>query len=232
MNSDFFTQLETALATERLDAYRRDGVDEITTLSRYLLNMALCESLYSPLQLAEIALRNAIHTQLTTRYGGEDWYDRIPAGHLLGWQSQQILNSKDQLNSSRKPITPGSMVAELHFGFWTAFFNRSHARTGVGHFLSYRVFSHAPVSARGLSQQDSRWQQIRELRNRVFHHERILHWVDLNQQHLNLLESIKWISPALEEAASALDRFRTIRREGLGPWKEKIQQHWPRVSSK
>ena len=61
MNSDFFTQLELALATERLDAYRRDGADEITTFSRYLLNMALCEALYSPIQFAEIALRNAIH---------------------------------------------------------------------------------------------------------------------------------------------------------------------------
>ena len=57
MDGEFFTHIESILATERLDAYRQDGADEITTLSRYLLNMALCESLYSPLQFAEIALR-------------------------------------------------------------------------------------------------------------------------------------------------------------------------------
>ena len=61
MNVTVFEKLTTALATERLDAYRQDGADEITTLGRYLLNMALCESLYSPLQFSEIAMRNAMH---------------------------------------------------------------------------------------------------------------------------------------------------------------------------
>lgn len=77
---------------------------------------------------------------------------------------------------------------------------------------------------------DSRWQVVRQLRNRVFHHERILHWKTLEQQHLDLLELIKWISPELEEAAVALDRFKTIRSDGLRPWREKIRSNWPQSS--
>lgn len=72
MNIKYFSQLEKVLATERLDAYRQDGANEITTFSRYLLNMALCESLYSPLQFAEIALRNAIHAYFTDYYNNEN----------------------------------------------------------------------------------------------------------------------------------------------------------------
>ena len=221
MNTDFFSRLEDVLATERLDAFRQDGADEITTFSRYLLNMALCESLYSPLQFAEIALRNAIHAQLTNRYGGENWYERIPSGDLLEWQSKQILNAKGRLRRNKKDITPGAMVAELHFGFWTGFFNKLHARTGLGYALTAKVFSAAPKRERALSKMDSRWQDVRRLRNRVFHHERILHWKTLAQQHLELLELIQWISPELEEAAVALDRFSTIRNDGLRPWREK-----------
>ena len=42
--------------------------DPCATLARYLLNMALCESLYSPLQLCEIALRNAMNEELREEY--------------------------------------------------------------------------------------------------------------------------------------------------------------------
>jgi len=49
MNPVFFQQMETILAPERLEAYRQDGSAPATTLARYLLNMALCETLYSPL---------------------------------------------------------------------------------------------------------------------------------------------------------------------------------------
>jgi hypothetical protein len=227
MDGAFFLKLEEILNSERLDVYRQDGADEVTTLSRYLLNMAICESLYSPLQFAEIALRNAIHAQLTARYNGESWYDIMPSGDLLRWQSQQILNARDKLESARRPITPGGMVAELHFGFWTGFFNHRHGRTGLGHFLSSNVFVHAPCSERSFQNLDTRWQKIRKLRNRVFHHERLIHWRDLDQQHAALLTSIKWISPELEELARALDRFTEIRNDGLTPWRNKIKEHWP-----
>ena len=123
MDGVFFCQLESILNAERIDAYRQDGADEVTTLSRYLLNMALCESLYSPLQFAEIALRNTIHTQFTVRYGGEDWYERLPQEALPEWQSKQISSAKHRLKKANKAIAPGPMVAELHFGFLTGFFN-------------------------------------------------------------------------------------------------------------
>ncbi len=87
MNPVFFQSVEDILASERLDAYRQDGVPSATTLARYLWNMALCESLYSPLQMAEIALRNSLHHFLSARCKTLEWYDVIP--NLPQWQQNQ-----------------------------------------------------------------------------------------------------------------------------------------------
>lgn len=225
MNSAFFQKLEAILAPERLDAYRRDGVSPETTLARYLWNMALCESLYSPLQIAEIALRNSVHRCLTTRTGTERWYDG--AVRLPTWQHEQIVEAQRKLQADGKNPSPGRMVAELRFGFWTGFFNKRHAGTGLGHALAHGAFPHAPRAECDLKKLDGRWNRIRDLRNRVFHHERIIHWTDLDAQHTAIQEVIGWISPDLRELARALDRYTAIRRDGLTPWIGKIHHHWP-----
>ena len=40
-----------------------------------------------------------------------------------------------------------------------------------------------------------------------------------------ILEVIGWIAPELRQLALSLDRFCTIRQQGLDPWIEKIQHH-------
>ena len=225
MNPAFFQQVESMLAPERLDAYRQDGAATATTLARYLLNMALCETLYSPLQFAEVALRNALHTCLTARFGTASWYDVVPS--LPAWQQKQLGEARQKLQTHGKPVTPGRMVAELQFGFWTGFFNKSHGGTGLGHALASQAFAHAPRPERDMKKLDARWKRIRDLRNRVFHHERIIHWTDLDAQHTAILEVVGWMNPPLRDFARVLDRYATIRQAGLPPWLEKLHGHWP-----
>ena len=225
MNPVFSQQVESILAPERMDVYRQDGAAPATTLARYLLNMALCESLYSPLQFAEIALRNAIHSCLTARCGMASWYDAVPA--LPAWQQKQLDEARQKLRTHGKPITPGRMVAELQFGFWTGFFNKSHGGTGLGHALASQAFAHAPGPEQDMKKLDTLWTRIRVLRNRVFHHKRIIHWKDLDEQHAAILRVIGWISPELHEMAGVLDRFTALRRDGLHPWLARIRHHWP-----
>jgi hypothetical protein len=226
MNNQFFSQVEEVLATERLDGFRQDKAAPLITLARYLWNMALCESLYSPLQMAEIALRNKVHAHMSDRFSADDWY--TTAGALLPWQGQMVDEAERKLKDNGNTVAPGRMVAELHFGFWTGFFNKLHAQTGVGYFVTKNVFTYAPKTERDMSRLDTRWNRIRTLRNRVFHHERIIHWKDLADQHADIIETIGWISPELREMAAALDRFTTIHSAGIDPWKKKIQQHWPK----
>jgi hypothetical protein len=229
MNPVFFQQIEGILHTERIDAYRQDGADHISTLSRYLLNMALSESLYPVLQFAEIALRNAIHRELSARCGTDAWYDS-PLARLTPWQSDKVAEAKDALRKRRKSPTPGRIVAELTFGFWTAFFNNTHARTGIGSFLSKNAFPHAPTTEQYQAKLDRRWLEIRDLRNRVFHHERILHWKDLDARHQAIHEIIAWMSPELHDLTVTLDRFQPLRKSGLNPWLDRLRRHWPHAS--
>jgi hypothetical protein len=225
MNVEFFENIEGALHTERLDAYRRDGADTGVTLARYSLNMALSEALYPTLQYAEIALRNGIHAALARRHCTVAWYDAITG--LPAWQMERIGEAKSSLVKNGKPITPGQMVAELNFGFWTGFFNKLHARNGIGHFLAKTVFVHAPKHERDLAKLDLRWKEIRVLRNRVFHHERILHWNDLDARQQAILEVIWWISPELQQLAATFDRYPGIRSGGLSPWLRRLESRWP-----
>jgi hypothetical protein len=224
MNPEFFQQVETSLAAERLDAYRQDGVDAATTMARYLLNMALCESLYSPLQIAEITLRNALHECLSTRAGVDTWYDTI---QLPRWQIIQISEAKERINRQSKPLTSGRIVAEQTFGFWVGFFTRPHMTSGLAYYIARNAFTHAPRAERDIAKLTNKWQVVRDLRNRVFHHERVLHWQDLDEKHIEMLKLIGWMNPELEQLARMLDRFTQVRQEGLTPWLEKLRNNWP-----
>lgn len=226
MNPDFFNRLEELLASERLAVYRQDSPAHDIALARYLLNMAVSESLYSPLQFAEIALRNAVHRELSGHYASSAWYDD-PSVRLLPGQFTRVNEATDTLRRAGKTITPGRMVAELNLGFWTGFFTQPHSRTGLGSLLSQRVFIHAARSERDLHRLSIRWKRIRDLRNRVFHHERILHWNDLDAQHAAIIETIAWMSPELADMARTLDRFTSVRQAGLTPWLENIRRRWP-----
>jgi hypothetical protein len=226
MQELFYRNIKESISSERLEAYCKDGADECTTLARYLWNIAVCESLYSPLQIAEIALRNAIHNSLSTHFGSTEWYERTP---LREYESDQIAKAKCQIKKSKKAFISGDIVAELQFGFWTSLFGNTYKSSPIPAVILKHAIKNCYKSEKSIDAQKRRWDMIRELRNRVFHHERIIHWKDLKQQHEQLLGAIKWISDDLYELAIALDRFKSIYSDGIQPWKEKIRFHWPKT---
>ena len=121
------------------------------------------------------------------------------------------------------------MVAELTFGFWTAFFNKRFALSRDIVQITADAFHASPKSQRDIRKLNLRLTRLREFRNRVFHHERIIHWRDLDEQHASIIEVVGWISPELRELAESLDRYSLIRAQGLAPWIEKLRHHWPAV---
>ena len=227
MQEEFFKSIKIALSTERLDAYGADQPEPSVVLARYLWNMALCESLYSPLQLCEIALRNSIHRQLSGLFGREDWFDDARFT-LTPFAANAVQKAKDKIMTARKPLTSGRVISELQFGFWTSLFEYHYERdTSFLPGAIKGVFPRLPKSLHHRRDRKSDLEQIRALRNRVFHHERIIHWKDLDEQHAAILRVIGWISPELHEMAGVMDRFTAIRQQGLEPWIEKIRHHWP-----
>lgn len=231
MNGEFYGKIALGLSSERLEAYAANLGEDMPgpriTLARYLLNMALCESLYSPLQLCEIALRNSIHRHISCQMMRDDWFDDV-SFRLVPWARDEVEKAKAKIARLNKNVTADRVVAELNFGFWVSLFEDHYEKhTNFLPSAFKGVFPHMPKSLHKRKERKADMEKIRALRNRVFHHERILHWKDLDEQHQLILNVISWISPELREMADALDRFRGVRSAGLNPWLDKIGLHWP-----
>ena len=232
MQEEFYKKIQTILSVERLGSYgEKDNAEQCTVLSRYLWNMAICESLYSPLQLFEVGLRNAIHNRLKCLFG-DNWYEDS-AFPLTDWGAVEVDKVKKKIFKHRKIETPGLVISELQFGFWTHMFE--HHYEDKTKFLPKSikyVFPGLSKSKHNRKNIKYTLEEIRGLRNKVFHHERIVYWQDLVEKHKTILEVIRWMSPELYEMALALDRFTEIYEQGINPWIEKIRYHWAKDMEK
>jgi hypothetical protein len=114
--------LELALSLERFGRYLAwAGGDRERAIELYTLNTRISESLYTPLQSLEVALRNRIHLVMAEAVGDDGWFHH--AGVLLNdRQPEQLTKAIDDLKAVNKTPTPGRIVAALSFGFWTAMF--------------------------------------------------------------------------------------------------------------
>ncbi len=228
-DQDFYKKIISALSIERMNAYGDVNKQQKLVLARYMLNMALCESLYSSLQFCEVALRNSIHNYLTAKLESESWF-KMDSFILTDWAGSQVNNAIEKLGKSGKDTTQGQVIAELHFGFWTSFFEAHYEQNTV--FLPRGikgVFPYLPKSQHNRKKIKARLDRIRNLRNRVFHHERIIHWKDLDDQHQLIMDIIGFINPELMHLAEYGDNFSNIRQDGLDPWLDHLDQHWKEV---
>ncbi len=215
MQADFSEQLFTALSQERLSAYqsRVDDGGNLNLFSHYAWNMALSESLYPILQTLEITLRNAIYEAAKDHFKQGDWFDDPKIIHYH-YNQAAIRKAKQSLQRQNKPLEPGRIIAELTFGFWTSLLDKRYEQV-LWHQIIKTTFSHMPRTHRTRKNLSQRFNKIRDLRNRVFHHEPIWYWQDLERQHQDMLEALDWISPEMKELVMAVDRFDDVYNNGL-----------------
>lgn len=203
-------KIKQALSQERLGSYLALSNNNLFEAIRlYERNTSISEALYGLLQGLEVALRNAMHRELSLGLAREDWYNSV------AWQvaqQEQIDNAKDSLQKKAKPIVPGGMVAELTFGFWVGLTGPKYSVDLWERHL-YKAFPNAKL---GRKQLNKRLESIRLLRNRVAHHEPILSR-DLEKDVGRILETIGWISKETErwirQTNCFYERFNTNRRQ-------------------
>lgn len=160
------------------------------------------------LNVLEIALRNAIHKALQSQYGRPDWWGAWVNDPVFSYQSRQVAEANSKLARRHEPQHPDKIVAELTFGFWSSLFN-SQFQPVLWKNLRL-VFAHCPKSQRQRHTISAALNQIRDLRNRVFHHEPLI-WLtpDLVAQHAVGLEVVHWLDPNLETWLATFDRLPT-----------------------
>ena len=180
--------VQSLLSQERFGPYLRDAQnDPVAALRQYERNTLLSESLYGVLQALEVAVRNSMHNVLTVGFQSPEWYFKAP---LVPPETERVQEARTVLLRAKQAPTPGQMVATLAFGFWVALTNKKYARGLWVPHLS-KAF---PRRRMNHSDAHVRLKRLRDLRNRVAHHEPIIRR-NLKDDLAMILETISWICP-------------------------------------
>lgn len=197
--------LATSLSPERMATYvTAAGGDREKALRLYTWNTGASAAFYGPQQGLEVALRNAMHRELSATYGA-GWYDDPRCGLDAGTLSR-IAGAKDELRRDGYAIDPPHVVAALSFGFWVALLGRGgHPPGGGGPKRNYEMtlwrpclFRAFPNAKMGRRQVHEPLNYLRTLRNRIAHHEPIF-TRHLEADYQNILAVTGWICPSTRD---------------------------------
>jgi hypothetical protein len=227
----FADRIEPFISFDRLEAYRAVEDDDFTMVTNYLLNVVLSEALYTSLAFVEITLRNSLHATLQRHFGSSTWYD-IPLV-LDPYETNVVRQVKNRLANVDKHASPGRVVAELGFGFWVALLSRDYDgrfwRPNRARLLK-DVFPHVPSHMRQRRAIHQRYDRLRALRNRVFHHEPIWNRPTLAEDHATIYEALSWISEDVAIATRLVDRFPDVFSNERGRIEATLRQHFGSIA--
>ena len=179
---------------------------EADIIGAYHWNLLICQTLYPFIHSVEIALRNAIHHAATNKYGTEFWFDIV----VLDGKSRSILeDTKNDLYRRFAHVSASDIVASLTFGFWTTLikhktYANSHSPYRLWPDLIPSVFPHYPRGDDERKNISKRFEEIKLIRNRLFHHEPIWKFrhaktpeeciAELRRKFNDIFKAIGWIS--------------------------------------
>ena len=202
----YFYKSFSVSAPERFERYlSASGGRHLDAIVRYRWNLELGEALLPSLHAAELTLRNAIHQAMVKQYlptvrphfpGGEHpddwWFDAEFEGKpFLKYEDKiKVDDVVRQLEKAGKRVTTARVVAELSFAFWVELLNSGYTEPIVVPALK--------TTLRGLPDEKKRqgwlrdnFGKLRDLRNRISHHEPIFERHDLDQ-----LRRLAWLTSA------------------------------------
>jgi hypothetical protein len=188
-SSDAVSNLQVAISRERLYSYLADtNGDVVAALHRYERNTRLSQCLYGIIQPLEIAFRNSVHNVMSADTNRSNWYEYSP---LRFAEIEAVKKAKTDITRWNHAITSSRVVSELTFGFWTKLINRDYEKgLWVPHL--YKAFPHLQKPDRKTV--FNRFDNIRLLRNRIAHHEKIVAR-NLPKDYWEIIEALGWICP-------------------------------------
>lgn len=181
------------------------GGDVTQALDLYGWNAEVSAALMLPAHFAEVSTRNATDEALRDLYG-EHWPKSNgfreslpdPGGRSFKPRSHLIRTSSDHSST-------GKVIAELKFVFWEQMFTARHYdriwKTRIREIFPNALGSPSGIRA-GISQDMG---VIRELRNRIAHHEPVFKR-DLAADHARILELIEIRSKPTADWLRSIDR--------------------------
>jgi hypothetical protein len=151
----------------------------------YLHNSSICSAWYTPLRILEESLRQRITESLNSVYGGNIWNrfdEKI---------QKQVHEIKKHTRQENRWFT------HLHFGFWTTLFN-SECEQAFWNPCNKLLFPNMPKKRRQRHEITLRVNQLRHLRNKIFHHG-ILLGIDHSVMMSYLVDLFLWMGGNVHE---------------------------------
>lgn len=174
-------------------------------MALYQWNLRVSSAFTIALHILEIAVRNAAVQRLDVVFGPQwPWH----SGFVQSLRNHGRYNPRrDLVMVTNNQTTPGKVVAELKFVFWEKLFTQRHDNSLWKNHI-HTLFPYAPTNMtyeqlRERIHNDIR--EIRELRNRIAHHEPIFSR-KLKDDYKSILELISW------------------RDKATGDWMNRIQE--------
>lgn len=174
--SQLVRDLEAALSPPRFATYvRAAGGDRDRAMDLYWWNTQVAAALYTPLQFAEIAVRNAAVEAIAAEFG-PNWHRHPGFQSSLRPRVGRMQMRGHLQDVARRHASAGAAVAEMKFAFWQNLYVAAQDAVLWNKHLQTAF----PAIPAGTSVQAGRgWihdhiQTVRNLRNRIAHHELIL----------------------------------------------------------
>lgn len=197
------------ISQERLTKYLREaGHDQQRALALYGWNIQLSEAFFPVLSASEVCLRNTICTQLIALYGQIWWDDPAFLLQIKKNGTRIVKTARDKLRT-RGPVTSGGMTAELNFGFWVNMLLPRHEPVFWPNLSA--AFPDLPPAVTYAALY-TRCDDVREFRNRIFHHEPIMHR-NITKEYSQIMELIGWLSPDKAKWIKPYSRVMTVARQ-------------------
>lgn len=231
--------LQQSLSKERFDSYRETSdLDELDALTRYAWNLALCASFYPLLNVFEITLRNRLFQIVSSKYpaaprqnnGIACWLD-YTRPILTDREVRSVNKAKARIPKPRKgrvrSVSPGRLVAELTLDFWVYLFHEpyqsghSGAEANLWPKMIKSVFPSMDPHRRQMALIVADLEEIREFRNRIFHHEPI--WRDdLRSEMARIISLTYAMQRDAGKLLTATERVTKVLDLGIAPWRAEI----------
>lgn len=166
-----YSDYTTLLSSARMSKYiKACNGDKAKAISLYHYNIQLSERMFAVINMFEIILRNTIDKHYRAYFADPDWLlNQAAPGKMLSESASDIIAKANGFKSDGR-YSPDRMVSSFMMGFWTYMFTRRHYNAGGKTLL--QIF---PNKAKGTTQKlvYSELGEVRELRNRIAHHEPI-----------------------------------------------------------
>ncbi len=210
------------LTRPRLEKYlRATKGNEQQALRLYVLNAKVSAAFLTDIHYIEVALRNKFDAELTVGFGSSKWFTVSDFVRLLDPRGQDILK-KAQRDAAKgypksQPVPTGKVIAELMFGFWL---NLTDRRVEHDLWVPFLHKAFLPRTPPRRSVFNNSLEKLRQLRNRVAHHEPIFH-MDLVDANKTMRDVADLLCPT---TALVMTRTSTVKREVMALSKYRSRQ--------